>query len=52
MNNEASKADIINFASSIDDIEEQTGLNFFYLLPDTYEENLESQYNTNLWKTP
>ena len=52
MNNEASKANIIDFAASIDDVEKLTGLDFFYLLPDTSEENLESQYDINLWKTP
>ena len=50
MNNEASKENILNFAVSIDQVEEITGVDFFYLLPDTQEKNLESQINTNQWE--
>jgi endonuclease G, mitochondrial len=52
MKNEASKANTTDFAGSINDVEELTGLDFFYLLPDIYEENLESSYNISLWKNP
>jgi endonuclease G, mitochondrial len=49
MDNKTSKEDILNFAVTIDAVEEITGLDFFYLLPDTYEDNLESIYTENLW---
>ena len=49
MKNESSKSNIIDFATSIDEVENITGLNFFHLLPDTHEENLESRYDTSLW---
>ncbi|MDA3940232.1 MAG: DNA/RNA non-specific endonuclease, partial [Spirochaetia bacterium] len=50
MENKASKEDIFNFAVSIDTVEDITGIDFLYLLPDMQEENMESHYNTNLWQ--
>lgn len=41
--NEKSSADLASFTVSIDDIEARTGLNFFSLLPDVYEDVLEAR---------
>lgn len=40
--NEKSNADIASFTVSIDDVESRTGLDFFSLLPDVYEDALEA----------
>lgn len=40
--NEKSSADLASFMVSIDDIEARTGLDFFSLLPDVYEDALEA----------
>lgn len=49
MENKPSKENILIFSRSIDEVEELTGLDFFCLLPDTYEEKLESEFNIRLW---
>ena len=49
MENKTSKKDILNFAVSIDEVENITGLDFFFMLPDGYEEKIESQFDTGLW---
>jgi len=49
MENKASKEDILDFAVSIDTVEEITGFDLFYMLPDTQEKKLESQFDINLW---
>lgn len=41
--NEKSSADLASFTVSIDDIEARTGLDFFSLLPDVYEDVLEAR---------
>ncbi len=41
--NEKSSADLASFTVSIDDIEARTGLDFFSLLPDVYEDALEAR---------
>ncbi len=40
--NEKSSADLASYTVSIDDIEARTGLDFFNLLPDVYEDALEA----------
>ncbi len=47
--NEGSKKDLETFATSVDKVEELTGLDFFYQLPDKEENKLESEFNTNDW---
>jgi endonuclease G len=49
--NEASKASVFKYAVSIDSVEHLTGIDFFPVLPDSLESNLEAHFNTNLWKT-
>lgn len=49
MKNEKSSKDIMEFAMSIDDLEEFTGLDFFPLIPDDLERKLESTLNKNAW---
>lgn len=41
---------IMNFAISIDDLEKQTGLDFFPNIPDELEKKIESNLDKNLWK--
>ncbi|NDP22289.1 MAG: DNA/RNA non-specific endonuclease, partial [Paludibacter sp.] len=38
-----------SFAVSIDNVEKFTGINFFPLLPDEQEKNIESNLNINAW---
>ncbi len=38
-----------DYAVTVDYVEELTGIDFFYLLEDIYEEQLESTINTDLW---
>lgn len=47
--NEGSKADVSEFAMSVRDVEELTGIDFFYRLPDSIEEELETAYDLELW---
>jgi endonuclease G len=50
--NEVSSERIESFATTIDEIENLTGLDFFSnLLEDDLEEKLESSFDANLWKT-
>ena len=39
-----------NYSESIDKIEKMTGLDFYSLLPDYYENKIEAQYNLDEWK--
>ncbi|MCD6397772.1 MAG: DNA/RNA non-specific endonuclease [Spirochaetaceae bacterium] len=50
MENRASKKPVTDFAVTVDTVEETTGIDFFYLLPDTLEDKLESQNNIKLWQ--
>ncbi len=50
MENKASKYPVTDFALTIDEVELVTGLDFFYMLPDVQENNIESQFNISLWK--
>ncbi len=47
--NEGSKKSVQSFACSVDEVEKATGLDFFPLLPDDIEEQLESAYDVRLW---
>jgi len=49
MKNEKSSKDIMEFAMSIDDLEEFTGLDFFPLIPNELEEKLERTLDKNAW---
>ncbi|MFT7234223.1 MAG: endonuclease G [Cyclobacteriaceae bacterium] len=48
--NESSSAPLSTFTVSIDDIENATGLDFFWQLEDTIEDDLESQLDLSNWK--
>ena len=50
MENKASKKPVTDFAVSVDTVEETTGIDFFYLLPDPLEDRLESQNELKLWQ--
>lgn len=47
--NTASSNSIKNYVITIDQLEEFSGINFFYRLPDLIEESFESSKNLNLW---
>lgn len=47
--NEGSKQDVTEFAMSVREVEEITGLDFFHRLPDPLEEELETTLNLDLW---
>lgn len=47
--NEGSKKDLQKFAVSIDEVEELTGIDFFYRLKDAEEVKLEGSVDVSLW---
>lgn len=47
--NENSSKSLSSFAVSVDKVEEVTGLDFFPLLPDEHETELESTYSVSKW---
>jgi len=47
--NTASSNSIKNYVITINQLEEFSGINFFYRLPDLIEESFESSKNLNLW---
>lgn len=47
--NEKGTRDIQDYAVSIDYVEERTGIDFFYALPDSVENTLESTYDVTQW---
>ena len=47
--NEKSKKPLQSFAVSINEVEEVSGIDFFYNLPDNVEETIESELETNRW---
>ena len=49
MDNENSQLDLISFANTIDDAEEITGLDFFGILNDEIENQIESEVDLNFW---
>ena len=49
MKNEESDYPLISFATTIDDIEKETGIDFFPKLPDNIENKLESEVDIASW---
>lgn len=49
LENQGSSKELSNFVVPVDSVEGLTGLDFFPMLPDQLEENLESQHNTGNW---
>ena len=49
MKNEGSQQPLQNFVVSIDEIEQETGMDFFPQLPDEVEEKLEKSISANKW---
>mgnify|MGYP001357767582 CR=1 FL=1 len=47
--NESSDQALSSFAKSIDEVEQETGINFFHMLPDSIENDIESTVNLNDW---
>lgn len=43
------KIPLEKFATSIDEVEKRTGIDFFYQLPDNIENKIEKSYNINDW---
>jgi endonuclease G len=50
--NEGSKKDLQTFTTSIDEVEELTGLDFFHRLKDTEENELEASFDVSQWDSP
>ncbi len=49
IDNEECGGNMFNYTVSVDEVEEQTGHNFFYNLPDAIEEEVEANYNRKDW---
>lgn len=49
--NVAGKKKLSTYAKSIDEIEDITGIDFFHLLPDEIEDEIEIRYDWNDWET-
>ena len=49
--NVAGKKKLSTYARSIDEIENITGIDFFHLLPDEIEDEIEIRYDWNDWET-
>lgn len=41
--------ELLDYAISVDSIESMTGLDFYYLLPDRLENDIENTFNLNYW---
>ena len=48
--NKPTKRPLKDFTVTIDDIEQQTGLDFFSALPDDKEKRIEGAYTLDAWK--
>jgi endonuclease G len=48
--NEGSDKSLESFATTINEVERETGLDFFYQLPDDIEEQIESKMSTSQWQ--
>ncbi|MCG9683523.1 DNA/RNA non-specific endonuclease [Vibrio sp. Isolate23] len=48
---DVSSSELVNFVTTVDDVEQQTGLDFFSLISDSVEETMESQL-WEMWPTP
>ena len=44
--------DLTEFLTTIDEIESQAGLDFFHLLPDTVQNEMERTAGAELWPLP
>ena len=49
MPNQAGNRPLMTYMLTVDEVEEQTGLDFFYNLPDSIEAQVESDYNISDW---
>lgn len=47
--NESGHKPMLTYVHTINEIENTTGIDFFYNLPDDIEEQIESEYNLNYW---
>ena len=47
--NEGSSKDLVDFATSVDEVESKTNIDFFYKLPDSQEDSIESSFNVDDW---
>lgn len=47
--NEACEGNIWDYAMSVDEVEELTGIDFFYLLPDNIEDQMEAHWDQRRW---
>ena len=50
LENEKSNADLVQFATSIDLVESQSGIDFFFQLPDEIENEIESEISLDDWQ--
>lgn len=50
MPNEDIKGSIWDYAISVDEVEKRSGLNFFYILNDSIEDEIESCMDFSIWK--
>ncbi|HCE4953890.1 TPA: DNA/RNA non-specific endonuclease, partial [Vibrio parahaemolyticus] len=46
-----SSSELANFITTIDEVERQTGLDFFAQTPDSIEDNMESVQWEEMWPT-
>ena len=49
MQNKAGNRPLMTYMLSVDEVEEQTGIDFFYNLPDSIESQEESTYSISDW---
>ncbi len=49
MNNAAGNRPLMTYMRSVDEVEQLTGIDFFYQLPDTIEELIEADFKTSDW---
>lgn len=49
MNNEAGKKPLMTYALTVNDLEKKCGLDLFTALPDSVEEDVESQFDFSVW---
>ena len=47
--NESSDQPLSSFAKSVDEVEQETGIDFFHMLPDSIEDSIESTINLDDW---
>ena len=49
MPNRAGSRPLMTYMLSVDEVEAQTGIDFFYNLPDNLESQIESTYSVSDW---